>query len=128
MKRTCLFTLTFLCLLICFAGEPVSREFVAAVYRGNSTHVIVRNTAVSSEGAIVRAGDTYLTPRGAYVKAGNSFLKPSGGAVVSANGSYVGTESALVKVNSGADLILIGSEGASIGAGSTILRPLLISP
>jgi len=110
------------------AEEPVSREFVTAVYRGNSTHVIVGNTAVSSDGAIVRAGDTYLTPRGAYVKAGDSFLKPDGGAVVSANGSYVGTEGALVKANSGADLILIGSEGASIGAGSTILRPLFISP
>jgi hypothetical protein len=128
MKQTCLFALTILCLQTCFAEEPVSREFVAAVYRGNSTHVIVGNTAVSSEGAIVRAGDTYLTPHGAYVKVGNSFLKPGGGAVVSADGSYVGTGSALVKANSGADLILIGSEGASVGAGSTILRPLLISP
>ena len=128
MKRTYLLTFTFLCLQTCLAEEPVSREFVAAVYRGNSTHVIAGNTAVSSDGAIVRAGETYLTPRGAYVKAGDSFLKPDGGAVVSANGSYVGTESALVKVNSGVDLILIGSEGASIGAGATILRPLLISP
>jgi len=110
------------------AEEPVSQEFVAAVYRGNSTHVIAGNTAVSSDGAIVRAGDTYLTPRGAYVKTGDSFLKPDGGAVVSANGSYVGTEGALVKVNRSADIIFVGSEGASIGAGATILRPLLISP
>ena len=128
MKLTYLLTFTFLCLQTCLAEEPVSREFVAAVYRGNSTHVIAGNTAVSSEGAIVRAGDTYLTPRGAYVKAGDSFLKPDGGAVVSANGSYVGTEGALVKVNRSADIIFVGSEGASIGAGSTILRPLLISP
>ena len=128
MKRTYLLTFTFLCLQTCLAEEPVPREFVAAVYRGTSTHVIVSNTAVSSEGAIVRAGDTYLTPRGAYVKAGDSFLKPDGGAVVSASGSYVGTEGALVKMNRSADIIFVGSEGASIGAGSTILRPLLISP
>ena len=128
MKQTHLLTLAFLCLQTCFAEDTVSREFVAAVYRGNSAHVIVGNTAVSSDGAIVRAGDTYLTPRGAYVKAGDSFLKPSGGAVVSANGSYVGTEGALVKVNRSADIIFVGSEGASVGAGSTILRPLLISP
>jgi len=128
MKRTCLLILTFLCLQTGFAEEAVSREFLAAVYRGNSTYVIAGNSAVSNGGAIVRAGDTYLTPHGAYVKAGNSFLKPSGGAVVEADGSYVGTGSALVKASSGVDLILIGSEGASIGAGSTVLRPLLISP
>ncbi len=54
--------------------------------------------------------------------------QPDGGAVLSASGSYVGTEGALVKVNRSADIIFVGSEGASIGAGSTILRPLLISP
>ena len=90
--------------------------------------MIAGNSAVSSGGAIVRAGETYLTPHGAYVKVGNSFLKPGGGAVASADGSYVGTGSALVKVNRSADIIFVGSEGASIGAGSTILRPLLISP
>ena len=74
-------------------------------------------------GALVKAGDTLLTPEGAYVRAGGSYLKPGGGAVVKAGSSYVGTDSALVNVGSGPNLILIGSDGASIGAGNTILRP-----
>jgi len=56
----------------------------------------------------------------------NSFLKPKGGAVVRADGSYVGTDSALVKVSSGVNLILVGSDGASIGAGGTVLRPIFL--
>lgn len=119
-------TLVFLGLGTCFADDHMTHEFVAAVYRGNSTYALAGNSAVGSGGAIVRAGDTFLTPQGAYVKVGDTFLKPSGGAVVSAGGSYVGTDSALVKVSNGSNLILVGSDGASIGAGATVLRPLLI--
>ena len=110
-----------------FADDRLNQEIVAAVYRGSSTHVLAGNSAVGAGGAIVRAGNTILTPEGAYVQAGDSFLKPSGGAVVRAGGSYVGTDSALVKVGSSPNLILIGSDGASIGAGDTILRPLFIA-
>jgi hypothetical protein len=81
---------------------------------------------VGAGGALVRAGDTFLTPEGAYVKVGDSFLKPGGGAVVRAGSSYVGTDSAVARVNNSPNLILVGSSGASIGAGNTVLRPLLI--
>ena len=107
-----------------FADDRLNQEIVAAVYRGSSTHVLAGNSAVGAGGAIVRAGNTILTPEGAYVQAGDSFLKPSGGAVVRAGNSYVGTDSALVKVGNSPNLILIGSDGASIGAGNTVLRPL----
>jgi len=110
----------------CLADNRLSQEIVAAVYRGSSTHVLAGNSAVGAGGALVKAGDTLLTPEGAYVQAGGSYLKPGGGAVVKAGSSYVGTDSALVNVGSGLNLILIGSDGASIGAGNTILRPLLL--
>ena len=110
-----------------FADDRMSQEIVAAVYRGSSTHVIAGNSALGSGGALVRAGNTILTPEGAYVQAGDSFLKPSGGAVVRAGNSYVGTDSALVKAGNSPNLILIGSDGASIGAGNTVLRPLFIA-
>jgi len=109
-----------------FADDRMSQEFVAAVYRGNSTYVIAGNSAVGAGGALVRAGNTILTPEGAYVQAGDSFLKPAGGAVVRAGNSYVGTDSALVKVGNSPNLILVGSDGASIGAGNTVLRPLFL--
>jgi hypothetical protein len=115
-----------LCSATCLAEDRMTEEFVGAVYRGNSTHVLAGNSAVGAGGALVRAGDTFLTPEGAYVKAGDSFLKPGGGAVVRANGSYVGTDSALVKVGNGVNLILVGSSGASIGAGGTVLRPMFL--
>jgi len=110
----------------CLADDSLNQEIVAAVYRGSSTHVLAGNSAVGAGGALVRAGGTLLTPEGAYVQAGDSFLKPGGGAVVRAGGSYVGTDSALVNVGYGPNLILIGSDGASIGAGNTILRPLFL--
>ena len=125
MKTTTIFAM-LICSATCLAEDRMTEEFVAAVYRGNSTHVIAGNSAVGAGGALVRAGDTFLTPEGAYVKAGNSFLKPKGGAVVRADGSYVGTDSALVKVSSGVNLILVGSDGASIGAGGTVLRPIFL--
>jgi hypothetical protein len=109
-----------------FADDRLSQEIVASVYRGSSTHVIAGNSAVGAGGALVKAGNTILTPEGAYVQAGDSFLKPSGGAVVRAGNSYVGTDSALVKVGNSPNLILIGSDGASIGAENTVLRPLFL--
>jgi hypothetical protein len=109
-----------------FADDGLNQEIVAAVYRGSSTHVIAGNSAVGAGGALVKAGDTLLTPEGAYVQAGGSYLKPGVGAVVKAGSSYVGTDSALVNVGSGLNLILIGSDGASIGAGNTVLRPLFL--
>jgi hypothetical protein len=109
-----------------FADDRLNQEIVAAVYRGSSTHVLAGNSAVGAGGALVRAGGTLLTPEGAYVQAGGSYLKPGGGAVVKADSSYVGTDSALVKVGNSPNLILIGSDGASIGAGYTILRPLFL--
>ena len=108
------------------ADDRMNQEIVAAVYRGSSTHVLAGNSAVGSGGALVRAGNTILTPEGAYVQAGDSFLKPAGGAIVKAGDSYVGTDGALVKVGNSPNLILIGSDGASIGAGNTVLRPLFI--
>jgi hypothetical protein len=110
----------------CLADDRLNQEIVAAVYRGSSTHVLTGNSAVGAGGALVKAGNTLLTPEGAYVQAGGSYLKPGGGAVVKADSSYVGTDSALVNVGSGLNLILIGSDGASIGAGNTILRPLFL--
>jgi hypothetical protein len=110
----------------CLADDHMTQEFVGAVYRGNSTHVIAGNSAVGAGGAIVRAGDTFLTPEGAYVKVGDTYLKPGGGAVVRSGDSYIGSESAVVKVSSGANLMFVGSDGASIGAGDTILRSLFI--
>jgi hypothetical protein len=126
MKTTnTLIALAFFTTFTCLADDRLNQEIVAAVYRGSSTHVLAGNSAVGAGGALVKAGDTLLTPEGAYVRAGNSFLKPGGGAVVRASGSYVGTDSALVNVGTRSNLILIGSDGASIGAGNTILRPLL---
>ena len=128
MKRTSISLLIFLSLNICFAEEPVSQEFLAAVYRANSTYIVAQTTASSAGGAIVRCGDTYLTPQGAYVRCGDTFLKPGGGAVVDCDGSYVGSTSAVARVGNGANnLTFVGSEGASIGAGATVLRPLLIA-
>jgi len=118
--------LAFIGIAKCFSDDRVTQEFVAVAYRGNSSYAIVGNSAVSAGGAIVRAGDTFLTPQGAYVRAGDSFLKPSGGAVVSVDGVYIGTDSALAKVSKGSNLILVGSDGASIGAGATVLRPLFL--
>ena len=124
MKTTTIFAL-LLCSATCFANDYISQEFVAAVYRGNSTHVLAGNSAVGAGGTIVQAGNTFLTPEGTYVKVGNSFLRPSGGAIVRADISYVGTDGTLAKVNNSPNLILVGSPGASIGAGNTILRPFL---
>jgi hypothetical protein len=124
MKKLIISCLVIFGLGRCFADDRMTQEFVAAVYRGNSTHVLAGNSAVGAGGALVRAGNTILTPEGAYVQAGDSFLKPSGGAVVRAGNSYVGTDSTLVKVGNSPNLILIGSDGASIGAGNTVLRPL----
>lgn len=124
--RNTLIALALSTTLTCLADDYLGQEIVAAVYRGSSTHVLAGNSAVGAGGALVKAGDTLLTPEGAYVQAGGSYLKPGGGAVVKAGSSYVGTDSALVNVGSGPNLILIGSDGASIGAGNTILRPLLL--
>jgi len=124
MKTTTIFAL-LLCSATCFANDYINQEFVAAVYRGNSTHVLAGNSAVGAGGTIVQAGNTFLTPEGAYIKAGDSFLKPGGGAVVRAGVSYVGPDSAAARVNSGRNLIVVGPDGASIAAGNTILRPLL---
>lgn len=124
--RNTLIALILSATFTCLADDRLNQEIVAAVYRGSSTHVLAGNSAVGAGGALVRAGGTLLTPEGAYVQAGDSFLKPGGGAVVRAGGSYVGTDSALVKVGYGPNLILIGSDGASIGAGNTILRPLFL--
>lgn len=124
--RNTLIALALSTTFTCLADDRLNQEIVAAVYRGSSTHVLAGNSAVGAGGALVKAGDTLLTPEGAYVRAGGSYLKPGGGAVVKAGSSYVGTDSALVNVGSGLNLILIGSDGASIGAGNTILRPLFL--
>ena len=123
--RNTLIALALSTTFTCLADDRMSQEFVAAVYRGSSTHVLAGNSAVGAGGALVRAGDTFLTPEGTYVKVGNSFLRPSGGAIVKADISYVGTDGTLAKVNNSPNLILVGSHGASIGAGNTILRPIL---
>jgi hypothetical protein len=128
MKTTTILILTFAASFTSFADEPVTHEFLAAVYRGNHTYVIDQTTASSAGGAIVRCGDTYLTPRGAYVQIRDTFLKPGGGAVVDCKGSYVGTANATARVGTGANnLAFVGSDGASFGAGETVLRPLLIA-
>lgn len=128
MKTTTILILTFAASFTSFADEPVTHEFLAAVYRGNSTYIIDQTTASSAGGAIVRCGDTYLTPHGAYVQIRDTVLKPGGGAVVDCKGSYVGTANATARVGTGANnLAFVGSDGASFGAGETVLRPLLIS-
>lgn len=124
--RNTLIALALSTTFTCLADDRLGQEIVAAVYRGSSTHVLAWNSAVGAGGALVKAGNTLLTPEGAYVQAGGSYLKPGGGAVVKAGSSYVGTDSALVNVGNGPNLILIGSDGASIGAGNTILRPLFL--
>lgn len=125
MKTTTILILTFASTFASFADEPVTHEFLAAVYRGNHTYIIDKTTASSAGGAIVRCGDTYLTPNGAYVQIRDTFLKPGGGAVVNCRGSYVGTANATARVGSGANnLAFVGSDGASFGAGDTVLRPL----
>lgn len=94
-------------------------DFVGAVYRGNGDFVLVdEGTAVGAGGAIVRAGDTFLTPQGAYVKAGDSYLRPDGGAVVDAGGSFVSWDGTMVRAGD----VYVGTRGTSVVAGATILR------
>lgn len=94
-------------------------DFVGAVYRGGGNFVLVGDgMAVGSGGAIIRAGDTFLTPRGAYVKAGTSYLRPDGGAVVEAGDSFVSWDGTMVRAGN----VYVGAMGASVVAGDTVLR------
>ena len=94
-------------------------DFVGAVYRGEGNFVLVGDgVAVGSGGAIIQAGDTFLTPRGAYVKAGGSYLRPDGGAVVVTGDSFVSWDGAMVRAGN----VYVGAMGTSVVAGSTVLR------
>jgi hypothetical protein len=94
-------------------------DFVGAVYRGEGNFVMVdEDTAVGSGGAIVRAGDSFLTPRGAYVKVGDCYLRPDGGAVVEVGDSFVSWDGAMVRAGDA----YVGSMGTSMVAGGAILR------
>jgi len=95
------------------------KDFVGAVYRGEGNFVLVGDgVAVGSGGAIIQAGDTFLTPRGAYVKAGGSYLRPDGGAVVVTGDSFVSWDGAMVRAGN----VYVGAMGTSVVAGSTVLR------
>ncbi len=95
------------------------QDFVGAVYRGGGNFVLVGDgMAVGSGGAIIQAGDTFLTPRGVYVKAGTSYLRPDGGAVVEAGDSFVSWDGTMVRAGN----VYVGAMGASVVAGDTVLR------
>ena len=99
--------------------EREMEDFVGAVYRGEGNFVLVGDgMAVGSGGAIIRAGNTFLTPRGAYVKAGNSYLRPDGGAVVEAGDSFISWDGAMVRAGN----VYVGAMGNSVVAGNTVLR------
>lgn len=95
------------------------KDFVGAVYRGEGNFVLLGDgTAVSSEGAIVRAGNTFMTPEGSYVKAGNTYLRPDGGSVVKAGNSFLSCDGAIVRAGN----TYLGDGGNSVVAGNTVLR------
>lgn len=95
------------------------KDFVGAVYRGEGNFVLLREgMAVGSEGAIVRAGNTFMTPEGAYVKAGNTYLRPDGGSVVKAGNSFLSWDGSIVRAGN----TYLGDGGSSVVAGNTVFR------
>lgn len=95
------------------------KDFVAAVYRGEGNFVLLGDgMAVGSEGAIVRAGNTFMTPEGPYVKAGNAYMRPDGGSVVKAGNSFLSWDGSMVKAGN----TYLGDGGTSVVAGNTVFR------
>ena len=95
------------------------KDFVGAVYRGKGNFVLLGDgMAVGSEGAIVRAGSTFMTPEGPYVKAGNTYFRPDGGSVVKAGNSFLSWDGSMVKAGN----TYLGDGGNSVVAGNTVFR------
>lgn len=95
------------------------KDFVGAVYRGEGNFVLLGDgMAVGPEGAIVRAGSTFMTPEGPYVKAGNTYLRPDGGSVVKAGNSFLSWDGSIVRAGN----TYLGDGGNSVVAGNTVFR------
>jgi len=95
------------------------KDFVGAVYRGEGNFVLLGDgMAVGPEGAIVRAGNTFMTPKGPYVKAGNTYMRPDGGSVVKAGNSFLSWDGSIVRAGN----TYLGDGGNSVVAGNTVLR------
>lgn len=95
------------------------KDFVGAVYRGEGNFVLLGDgMAVGPEGAIVRAGNTFMTPEGPYVKAGNTYMRPDGGSVVKAGNSFLSWDGSVVRAGNS----YLGDGGSSVVAGNTVFR------
>lgn len=96
--------------------EGAMNDFVGGVYDGDGTYATCGNVAVGAHGAIIKAGDTYLTPRGAYVKCGDTYLSAHR-AVVRAGDSFIGYQTSQVKAGDS----FIG-QATAVSSGATIFR------
>jgi hypothetical protein len=101
--------------------ETEMNDFVGGVYEGSGISATAGNVAVGTQGAIIRAGDTYLTPAGVYVKAGDSYVSANR-TVVRAVDSFVGYNTSQVK----ADNVFVG-RSVAIVSGATIIKPVWAS-
>ena len=116
MKAITMITLTAILMASVMADDEMN-DFVGGVYDGSGIRATAGNVAVGTQGAIIKAGDTYFTPTGVYVKAGDSYVSANR-TVVRAVDSFVGYNTSQVK----ADNVFVG-RSVAIVSGATIIKP-----
>ena len=118
MKAIITITLTAMLMASVMAeDETEMNDFVGGVYNGGGISATAGNVAVGTQGAIIKAGDTYFTPTGVYVKAGDSYVSANR-TVVRAVDSFVGYNTSQVK----ADNVFVG-RSVAIVSGASIIKP-----
>ena len=115
MKAITMITLMAMLVASGFAEEEMN-DFVGGVYDGDGVCATAGNVAVGTQGAIIKAGDTYFTPNGVYVKAGDSYVSANR-TVVRAGDSFVGYDNLQVKARN----VFVG-QSVGIVSGATIFK------
>jgi hypothetical protein len=117
MKAITMITLTAMLMASVMAeDETEMNDFVGGVYDRGGISATAGNVAVGTQGAIIKAGDTYFTPNGVYVKAGDSYVSANR-TVVRAGDSFVGYNTSQVK----ADNVFVG-RSVAIVSGAIIFK------
>ena len=117
MKAITMITLMAMLMASGWAEEETEmNDFVGGVYDGSGISATAENVAVGTQGAIIKAGDTYFTQNGVYVKAGDSYVSANR-TVVRAGDSFVGYNASQVK----ADNVFVG-QSVAVVSGATIFK------